>query len=845
MTVQKFGNADYVLSGWKRDPAINENITAQKKTLQKEAIYSDFPVDLHPDLVHSLQSQGISQLYSHQLESWEKIKNLKNVVITTGTASGKTLCYNLSVLDRLIRYPDSRALYIFPTKALAQDQKAKLDELAVLINKDGKRPLIRAEIYDGDTSPHKRSAIRKNANIILSNPDMLHQAILPHHTNWASFLQNLDFVIIDETHIYRGVFGSHVANLVRRLKRILAFYGNKTQFILTSATIGNPDRLAENIVEETVFVINQDGSPKSPKSFLLYNPPITQKEFNIRRSPMAESTRLAADLLENNIQTLIFAKSRRGVELLLKDLIFSFPNEEKNLFAYRSGYLAQKRREIENNLRTGKAKIVVATNALELGIDVGGVGAIIMIGYQGTIAATRQQAGRAGRKDSSSLVVLIASSNPIDQFIMNNPEFLFENNPENALVNPNNILILLQHLQCAAFELPFEPEEIFGNLQHDLQTQLLKSLTEANLLYESRDKFFWGSDIYPASTVSLRTSGENTILLRCIKDNKLVTIGEVDESSAYWLVHPEAIYLQEGKPYFVGDLDLEKKTAVLQPVEVDYYTSPIKNVTLEKLNVYKSQEIPGGTKYLGEIMVSSQVNAFRRILWDTREILETKALEMPETKLRTIAYWLALSDELVDNLRQLGIWTGDANNYGPNWTQQRNLARERDNYRCQICGLAEQSSAHHVHHKTPFKKFTTYQEANRLDNLITLCSNCHQKAEMSVRVNSGLTGLGNILGNISPLLVMCDMNDLGIYTHPQSPITEKQPCIAIYDHIPAGIGLSEGLYDKHTELLNNAHSLISNCPCQDGCPSCVGAPGEYGVGSKLETLAILDCLLGK
>ena len=749
MTVQKFGNADYVLSGWKRDPAINENITAQKKTLQKEAIYSDFPVDLHPDLVHSLQSQGISQLYSHQLESWEKIKNLKNVVITTGTASGKTLCYNLSVLDRLIRYPDSRALYIFPTKALAQDQKAKLDELAVLINKDGKRPLIRAEIYDGDTSPHKRSAIRKNANIILSNPDMLHQAILPHHTNWASFLQNLDFVIIDETHIYRGVFGSHVANLVRRLKRILAFYGNKTQFILTSATIGNPDRLAENIVEETVFVINQDGSPKSPKSFLLYNPPITQKEFNIRRSPMAESTRLAADLLENNIQTLIFAKSRRGVELLLKDLIFSFPNEEKNLFAYRSGYLAQKRREIENNLRTGKAKIVVATNALELGIDVGGVGAIIMIGYQGTIAATRQQAGRAGRKDSSSLVVLIASSNPIDQFIMNNPEFLFENNPENALVNPNNILILLQHLQCAAFELPFEPEEIFGNLQHDLQTQLLKSLTEANLLYESRDKFFWGSDIYPASTVSLRTSGENTILLRCIKDNKLVTIGEVDESSAYWLVHPEAIYLQEGKPYFVGDLDLEKKTAVLQPVEVDYYTSPIKNVTLEKLNVYKSQEIPGGTKYLGEIMVSSQVNAFRRILWDTREILETKALEMPETKLRTIAYWLALSDELVDHLRQLGIWTGDANNYGPNWTQQRNLARERDNYRCQICGLAEQSSAHHVHHKTPFKKFTTYQEANRLDNLITLCSNCHQKAEMSVRVNSGLTGLGNILGNIS------------------------------------------------------------------------------------------------
>ena len=671
MTVHKFGNADYVLSGWKRDPAINENITAQKKTLQKEAVYSDFPVDLHPDLVRSLQSQGISQLYSHQLESWEKIKNLKNVVITTGTASGKTLCYNLSVLDRLIRYPDSRALYIFPTKALAQDQKAKLDELAVLINKNGTRPLIRAEIYDGDTSPHKRSAIRKNANIILSNPDMLHQAILPHHTNWASFLQNLDFVIIDETHIYRGVFGSHVANLIRRLKRILAFYGNKTQFILTSATIGNPDRLAENIVEEAVFVIDKDGSPKSPKSFLLYNPPITQKEFNIRRSPMAESTRLAADLLENNIQTIIFAKSRRGVELLLKDLIFSFPSEEKNLYAYRSGYLAQKRREIENYLRTGKAKIVVATNALELGIDVGGVGAIIMIGYQGTIAATRQQAGRAGRKDSSSLVVLIASSNPLDQFIMNNPGFLFENNPENALINPNNILILLQHLQCAAFELPFEPEEVFGNLQHDLQIQLLRSLTEANLLYESREKFFWGSDIYPASTVSLRTSGENTILLRCIMDDKLVTIGEVDESSAYWLVHPEAIYLQEGRPYFVGDLDLEKKTAVLQPVDVDYYTSPIKNVTLEKLNVYKSQEIPGGTKYLGEIMVSSQVNAFRKILWDTREILETKALEMPETKLRTIAYWLALSDELVDHLRQLGIWTGDANNYGANWNQQK------------------------------------------------------------------------------------------------------------------------------------------------------------------------------
>ena len=839
------GNAEKILTSWKRDPTIYENITSQNITLKKEAEFCDFPAELHPQLVSSLQSQGINRLYSHQLESWEKIKNLQNVVITTGTASGKTLCYNLSVLDRLIRCPDSRALYIFPTKALAQDQKAKLDEFSKLINNSIKKALIRAEIYDGDTSPHKRSVIRKTANIVLSNPDMIHQAILPHHTNWSSFLKNLDFVVIDETHIYRGVFGSHVANLIRRLKRILAFYGNKTQFILTSATIGNPDRLAENIIEEIVAVIDQDGSPKSPKNFLLYNPPITQKEFNIRRSPMVESTRLAADLLENNLQTIIFAKSRRGVELLLKDLIFSFPDQEKSLYAYRSGYLAQKRREIESDLRTGKAKIVVATNALELGIDVGGVGAIMMIGYQGTIAATRQQAGRAGRKDSSSLVVLLASSNPIDQFIMNNPDFLFKNNPENALINPNNILILLQHLQCAAFELPFEPEEVFGNLQHDLQVELLKSLTEANLLYESKEKYFWGSEIYPSSSVSLRTSGENTILLRSFKNDKLITIGEVDEASAYWLVHPEAIYLQEGKPYFVNMLDLEKKVALLDPVDVDYYTSPVKNVTLEKLNVYKSKDIPGGTKFLGEILVTSQVNAFRRILWDTREILETKAIEMPETKLRTIAYWIALSEEMVDKLRELGIWTGDANNYGPNWNQQRNLARERDHYSCQICGVSEQGTAHHVHHKTPFKKFTSYQEANQLDNLITLCANCHQKAEMSVRVNNGLTGLENVLANISPLLVMCDMNDLGLYSHPQSPITEKQPCIAVYDQIPAGIGLSEGLYDLHTELLENAYSLISNCPCLDGCPSCVGAPGEFGVGAKKETLSILEGLLGK
>ena len=501
MSNHKLRNVDIVLSGWKNDPTINENIVAKSVNFEKEAVLYDFPSDLHSALVRSLQAQGIKQLYSHQLESWNKIKQNRNVVITTGTASGKTLCYNLSVLDRLLRYPDSRALYIFPTKALAQDQKAKLVEFSSNLNNSKSQKLsIRADIYDGDTSPHKRSVIRKNANIILTNPDMLHQAILPHHTNWAPFLQNLDFVIIDETHIYRGVFGSHVANLIRRLKRILSFYGNKTQFILTSATIGNPDQLAENIIEEAVSVISKDGSPKSPKHFLLYNPPITQKEFNIRRSPMAESTNLAAGLLVHNVQTIIFAKSRRSVELLLKDLFFSFPQEENNLFSYRSGYLPQKRREIENSLRNGQAKIVVATNALELGIDIGGVGAILMIGYQGTIAATRQQAGRAGRKDSSSLVVLIASANPIDQFIMNNPGFLFENNPENALINPNNILILLQHLQCAAFELPFEPEEIFGNLQHDLQMELLRSLSDANLLYESKDKFFWGSEIYPAST---------------------------------------------------------------------------------------------------------------------------------------------------------------------------------------------------------------------------------------------------------------------------------------------------------------------------------------------------------
>jgi DEAD/DEAH box helicase domain-containing protein len=646
-------------------------------------------------------------------------------------------------------------------------------------------------------------------------------------------------------HTYRGVFGSHVANVLRRLKRIMAFYGARPQFILTSATIANPRELARWLTESPVALVDQDGAPRGPRHFLIYNPPIVNEDLGIRRSVMQESVRLAHDLLAYDIQTILFGRSRRAVEVMLNYLREDSGLNREQVRGYRSGYLPRQRREIENGLRNGSVRAVVATSALELGIDIGGMDAAVLAGYPGTIAGTWQQAGRAGRALDAALALLVTSANPLDQFLARHPDFFFDASPEQALINPNNLLILLGHIRCAAFELPFHAGEGFGEVDGDTVGEYLHLLEEAGEVHESNKKFFWLADGYPAQNISLRSASPNTVVLHAETLNEDGTqgwrvIGEVDSASADWLVHPEAIYIHEGQNYVVEELDLTQFTAKLRPADVDYYTESRRDTTVSLIDTLDETDIRGGRKGYGELSIISQVVGYHKIEWHTHVRLGAGDLDMPESELQTTGYWLAINAETVDALRQSGLWSNDPNNYGPNWQQQRKLALERDHHTCQVCGRTD--TVLEVHHKTPFRAFKDYVQANQVDNLISLCPGCHRRAESVVRIRSGLGGLAYTLGHLAPLFLMSDAHDVGVHHDPQSDLTGGQPTIVIYDHVPAGIGFSQRLFELHDEMMLRAWELVSACECTDGCPSCVGPGGEQGTGSKKETLALLELL---
>ncbi len=539
---------DVLLRHWKHDPLTADNIVTWRTTPARAAVTHPFPDDLPAPLRTALSNLGISSLYSHQFQAWTQARTGENVVLATGTASGKTLAYNLPVLATMLEDENARALYLFPTKALTQDQASNLQILQSKIQN------LKSAIYDGDTPARNRPSIRKNARILLTNPDMLHTGILPHHTNWADFFRDLKFVVIDELHTYRGVFGSHVANVIRRLKRVSAFYGASPQFILTSATIGNPKELAEKLTESPVSLIDEDGSARGERHFLIYNPPVVDETVGLRKSALLESVRLAQDVLSAGVQSVVFARSRRSVEIILTYLQGEnresgigdgsrITHHASRIRGYRSGYLPSQRREIEKGLRDGSIKTVVATNALELGIDIGGLGAAILVGYPGTVASAWQQAGRAGRGDAPAAAVLVASSLPLDQFLAHHPEYFLERSPEQALINPDHLLILLEHLRCAMFELPFEKGEHFGRMDVDEFLEFLVANQEA---HESNDKFFWMSDQYPAANISLRSASPESITLQIMEDPsttpKGTTIGTVDmESARGWCILARSI----------------------------------------------------------------------------------------------------------------------------------------------------------------------------------------------------------------------------------------------------------------------------------------------------------------
>ena len=861
---------DALLSYWKRDPLTADNIVTWQTLPSRVAVTHPLPDDLPAPLREALSSLGISSLYSHQSQTWNYVRAGKSVVLATGTASGKTLAYNLPVLASLLENPDAKVLYLFPTKALTQDQ------LSNLLTIQSKIQNLKSSIYDGDTPQRDRPAIRKSARLLLTNPDMLHTGILPHHTNWADFFRKLKFVVIDELHTYRGVFGSHVANVIRRLKRVANFYGASPQFILTSATIGNPKELAEKLTESPITLIDEDGSARGERHFIIYNPPVVDEAIGLRKSSLLESVRLASDVLSAGVQSVVFARSRRSVEIVLTYLQSvsrepeignrmeehesRFPIPDSRIRGYRSGYLPSQRREIEAGLRDGSVRTVVATNALELGIDIGGLGAAILVGYPGTVASAWQQAGRAGRGDAPAAAVLVTSAGPLDQFLAHHPEYFLERSPEQALINPDHLLILLEHLRCAMFELPFERGERFGQVDVDEFLEFLVTNREA---HQSNDKFFWMADQYPAATISLRSASPESVTLQ-IEDERPVTIGTVDGESATWMVHPGAVYLHEAQSYFVERLDLDHRIATLRPSLSDYYTEPLRDSTVKPLSLGEWSQAEGCEKAWGELQVTTRVKGFTKRRWYTHETLGGEPLDLPSQDLQTTGYWISISDDTIATLSEAGLWINAPNNYGPGWSQIRERVRARDDYKCQMCGRPELDRQHDVHHKIPFRMFVkrsvpslditsqsqpslgddkildlVRERANQLDNLTTLCPECHKKAENAVRIRSGLAGLSYVLGNLAPLFLMCDPGDLGTHIEPVGTSDFPQPAVVLYDLVPAGIGFSQKLFELHDELIWSALELVSKCACVDGCPSCVGPGGENGMGGKQETLAIL------
>ena len=834
-----------LLSELQRSARFMRSVTAWEQLPARPASTVPVPPEMDPWLVSRLRERGIQTLYSHQGAALDAAWQGQHVAVVTPTASGKTLCYNLPVLHALCASPEATALYVFPTKALAQDQLA---ELRLLLGEGGR---VKADIYDGDTPRSARQDVRASARIVITNPDMLHTGILPHHTRWHRFLSSLRFVVVDELHTYRGIFGSHLANVLRRLRRVCRFYGTFPQFLCSSATIANPLQLAESLIEERFELIADNGAPRGDRHFILYNPPVVDSTLGIRRSAVLEARDLATQFLKRDIQTIVFARSRLTTEVLLtylRDLGSSFGLAPDAVRGYRGGYLPARRREIERGLREGSVRAVVTTNALELGIDIGRLQACVMTGYPGTIASAWQQAGRAGRSTDVAAAILVASASPLDQYLVTHPEYFFGRSAEHGLVNPDNLNIVTSHIQCAAFELPFVESEAFGRFGQT--EEVLQFLAEEQVLHRVAGTWHWMSEAYPSQGVSLRTSDPNTFVISVVSDQAPEIIGQIDAFSVPVLVHQEAIYLHEGQQYEVVRLDWEGHQVQVRPVDVDYYTEASQSVDIRVLDCFEQDSLRGFVKAHGEVLVSAQTTGYRKVKLHSHETLGWGPVLLPQQDMHTTAYWLSLSEELVETLRALGVWQTEAYfSRGPNWSVQRDLTRQRDGFRCRHCGAPERDGRQHdVHHLRPFKEFNYvagknehYLQANDLSNLATLCPTCHRLAEAGQAMRSILAALAQLVRNVAPIFLMCDLQDLGVVSEARSTSTGA-PTLFVYDHVPGGVGLSQRLYEWQDQALAAAFELVRNCPCAKGCPSCVGPVTLQDEDIKERTRQALDIL---
>lgn len=616
------------------------NVRLWMKTDPVDARYEEWPYWVDDRVKLAYASRGIERLYVHQKLACEAAARGEDVVVVTPTASGKTLCYNVPVLSAMAKNPEARALYLFPTKALSQDQLSELSEVI-----ERTEISIKTYTFDGDTPASARKAVRAAGNIVITNPDMLHSGILPHHTIWIKLFENLKFVVIDEIHSYRGVFGSHFANLMRRLLRLCRFYGARPQFICCSATIRNPKEHAETLVGRSFTVIDKNGAPRGEKHYVIYNPPVVNEDLGIRASAVKEAAKIGAMIVRNHIPAIIFARSRLRVEIIstyLRERSGSIP-----VVGYRGGYLPNERRAIEKGLREGKITGVVSTNALELGIDIGMLDAAISVGYPGSIASMQQQFGRAGRRGEPSLAVMVATSSPLDQYICNNTDFFVKANPESATTNPDNLLILMDHLKCAAFELPFEEDERFA--PHLTTTrEMLEYLESEGVLKKSDGKFHWMSEIYPANEISLRTASQENFVIVDTKEKNRV-IGEVDYYAAPTDIHDDAIYIHQGRQYYIDKLDWERRMAYCHEVESDYYTDAEAKTNVNVLEQFETREMKGAALSRGEVNVRSMAVMFKKIKFNTHENLGWGKIHLPELEMHTDAAWMDFDGELLES----------------------------------------------------------------------------------------------------------------------------------------------------------------------------------------------------
>ncbi|MDJ0765553.1 MAG: DEAD/DEAH box helicase [Myxococcota bacterium] len=757
------------------------DIAVNTTSAARPATWAPYPDWLDPAIVASLGRSGVSEPYSHQVAAWHNITSGQHTVIATPTASGKTLCYNVPVLHRQLQDPTSCALYLFPTKALARDQEAGIRSL---FDRIGARAQV--QTYDGDTPAADRARARNASNIIITNPDMMHMGILPHHTQWASFFSNLSYVVIDELHTYRGVFGSHVANVFRRLQRLAAHYGSSPVFVACSATIQNPVELARKVTGKSFVAIEESGAPLGARTLAICNPEMVDVARGIRRSTPEQAARLTADLIAAQLSTIVFCRSRRAVEVILRyvrDRLTRNGGDPTRVRGYRGGYLPEIRRDIETLLKKGALDAVVATNALELGIDIGSLDAVVMAGYPGTIAGFHQRAGRAGRRHGPSLAVLVTSANPIDQFLAQQPAYLLQATPECALLEPNNVEILLSHLRCAAFELPFDADEGFGDLSTDDTWAALDCLVADGDLTVSGQRAYYIKASYPAADISLRSIAAQRVVV--IDREGGDVIAEIDAHLARSELHDGAIYLADGETYFVHHLDLEKNQAQVSRIDGAYYTVPHRTTVVDISSTPATRPLGNGVVAFSDLTVMQTIAGFKKIRFHTHENLGYGPLDLPPMTLETEGAWLTPSDALYNLLNS---------QYDPGALARgfAGFAHALHQVAC-LHLMCDPGDVSHAVQKDPSKS-APFEKGNGGDFDRT---------------------------SVAPTM-----------------------SVFLYDAYAGGVGLSERAFDQMAEIVSDTEKLIRGCACEVGCPSCIGPVEAHDSGIKAAAAALARGCVG-